>query len=51
MSTTGHRATQSGIYQSTCGDRLQIALSKGDVFPPCRNHGAVTWMLIQATQN
>jgi hypothetical protein len=51
MGTTGHRCTQSGIYQSTCSDRIQIALSKDDVFPPCRNHGAVSWNLIQATVN
>jgi hypothetical protein len=51
MGTTGSRNTQSGIYQSNCSDRLQIALSRGDVFPPCRNHGSVTWTLIQATQN
>jgi hypothetical protein len=51
MATTGSRNTQSGIYQSTCSCNLQIALSKEDVFPPCRTHGAVSWILIQATQN
>ena len=49
--TTGQKCSQSGIYQSACGDRLQIALSRGDTFPPCRNHGSVSWQLIQATQN
>ena len=51
MGSTGSRCTRSGIYQSNCTDRIQIALSKDDVFPPCRNHGAVTWTLIQATSN
>jgi hypothetical protein len=51
MASTGQKCTQSGIYQSTCSDRLQIALSRGDTFPPCRAHGAVSWALIQATQN
>jgi hypothetical protein len=51
MATTGSRNTESGIYQSTCSCRLQIALSRGDVFPPCRTHGAVSWVLIQRTVN
>lgn len=51
MPRTSDKCQQSGIYQSGCTDRLQIALSKGDTFPPCRNHGAVTWTLIQATVN
>ena len=51
MASTGEKNTKSGIYQSTCSDRLQIALSAGDTFPPCRNHGRVTWVLIQATKN
>lgn len=51
MGQTAQKCTQSGIYQSTCSDKLQIALSKGDTFPPCRTHGSVTWTLKQATQN
>lgn len=51
MASTGQKCTQSGIYRSNCSDRIQIALSKGDTFPPCRNHGSVTWTLIQATVN
>jgi hypothetical protein len=51
MPSSSTKCTQSGIYQSSCSDRLQIALSKGDTFPPCRNHGAITWTLIQATKN
>jgi hypothetical protein len=51
MASTGQKCGQSGIWQNTCSDRLQIALSKGDTFPPCRNHGSVNWTLIQATRN
>jgi hypothetical protein len=51
MPRTSEKCQQSGIYQSNCSDRLQIALSKGDTFPPCRNHGSVSWTLIKATQN
>lgn len=49
--TTGQKCQQSGIYQSGCTDRIQISLSEGETFPPCRNHGSVTWYLIQATYN
>lgn len=51
MASTGHKCEQSGIWQSTCTDKTQIALSKGDTFPPCRTHGAVSWTLIRATHN
>lgn len=51
MASTGQKNTQSGIYQSDCTDVLQIALSKGDTFPPCGKHGVVNWYLIQATYN
>jgi len=51
MGSTGHKCEQSGIYQSTCRHKTQIALSKGDTFPPCRECGAVSWRLIQATKN
>lgn len=51
MASTGQKCEQSGIYQSNCADRLQIALSKGDTFPPCRTHGNVSWTLITPTQN
>jgi len=51
MPRTSEKCQQSGIYASSCSDRTQIALSKGDTFPPCRNHGAVNWSLIQATHN
>lgn len=51
MPRSGSKCTQSGIYVSSCSHRTQIALSKGDTFPPCAVHGAVTWTLIQATRN
>jgi hypothetical protein len=51
MPQTSEKCQQSGIYQSTCTDKTQIALSKGDTFPPCRNHGSVNWVLQTATQN
>ncbi|MDP3984933.1 MAG: hypothetical protein Q8Q52_08030 [Acidimicrobiia bacterium] len=51
MASTGQKCEQSGIWQSAWSDRLQIALSKWDTFPPCRNHGSVNWTLIQATHN
>jgi len=51
VGSTGHKCEQSGIYQFNCSDVLQIALSKGDTFPPCGKHGAVTWNLITATVN
>ncbi len=50
--TTGHKCPQSGIYESDCRDKVQIALSKDDTFPPCRNCSrAVNWRLLRATQN
>ena len=48
---TGQRCPTSGIWESTCSDRIQIALSKEDIFPPCRTHGSVNWRLIRPTQN
>ena len=51
MPKTSEKCTQSGIYRSNCSDRIEIALSKGDTFPPCRNHGSVSWTLIRATNN
>jgi YjzC-like protein len=51
MPHTSEKCQQSGIYVSTCADKTQIALSKGDTFPPCRNHGNVGWTLLRATQN
>ncbi len=51
-STTGHPCPMSGIWQSKGCHPKQIALSKGEVFPPCRDcHRAVTWVLIRRTQN
>lgn len=51
MPRTATKCQQSGIYQSDCADRIQIALSKGDTFPPCRVHGNVNWTLMRPTYN
>ena len=49
--TTGHTCTVSGIYQGSCRCGKQIALSRGEVFPPCHNvHGPITWTLIRQTR-
>jgi hypothetical protein len=51
MGRTSEKCPTSGIWRSNCSDNIEIALSKGDTFPPCRNHGAVNWTLIRATVN
>ena len=55
MPKTGETCQQSGIYNGTCSNHhvKQIALSKGDRFPPCHTsacQGSVTWALSQATK-
>jgi hypothetical protein len=50
-SYTAEKCPRSGIWRSTCICRTEIALSKGDTFPPCRNHGSVGWNLIRPTDN
>ncbi len=50
--TTGHPCPASGIWQSRTCHPKQIALSKGEVFPPCSTcREAVTWVLVRKTQN
>ncbi len=50
MPQTGHKCEQSGIYESSCC-KQQIALSKGDTFPPCQEcRKNATWVLIRATR-
>lgn len=47
--TTGHPAERSGIYRSSCCS-YEVALSKGNTFPPCAQHrGAVQWTLVRPT--
>ena len=49
--TTGHPCPASGLWNATDGCREQIALSKGNIFPPCTGcRKAVTWRLAQPTQ-
>lgn len=55
MPHTGDTCSTSGIYQGDCnvtaGHKKQIALSKGDTFPPCAQCSrAVTWTLVQETK-
>lgn len=52
MSSTGQKCEQSGIYQGQDSCRVEIALSKGDTFPPCGQcRKAVTYRLIRPTHN
>jgi hypothetical protein len=52
MPRTGDKATQSGIYRGDDADRVEIALSRNETFPPCRDcKRAVNWSLIRATNN
>ncbi len=47
---TGGVCVQSGIYTPNCAGK-QIALSRGETFPPCTHcHRAVAWTLVQATR-
>ncbi len=49
MASTGQKCQQSGIYRSTCCGQ-EIALSKGDTFPPCQEcRRAANWTLVRAT--
>lgn len=51
--TTGHPCPKSGIWRSLSNcHSVEIALSVGETFPPCRYcRAAVTWILIQPTHN
>jgi hypothetical protein len=50
MNSTGYKCPQSCIWATVC-HREEIALSKGDTFPPCPgcSKGA-TWRLIRPTR-
>lgn len=54
MPRTGEKCDTSGIYNANCNNNhiKQVALSKGDTFPPCNTSGcsgAVNYTLSQAT--
>lgn len=50
MNSTGHASPTSGIWQPNCQGK-QLALSKGDIFPPCSHcHKGVSYTLVRATQ-
>ena len=49
MPHTGETASASGIYANDCHAK-QIALSKGERFPPCSHcKRAANWRLVRAT--
>lgn len=51
MARTGETCQHSGIYQGDDEHHEEIALSRGEKFPPCRNcQRAVNWTLIRATE-
>jgi hypothetical protein len=51
MASTGHICQQSGIYRGDCHRSKEIALSKGETFPPCHNcHRAINWKLSRPTR-
>jgi hypothetical protein len=55
MPATGDTCQQSGLYSGTCSNHhvKQIALSKGERFPPCNTgtcSGAVIYTLKTATK-
>ena len=54
MPQTGQLASESGIYRNDCslaGHKREIALSRGEKFPPCRDcTRSVTWTLVRRTQ-
>lgn len=50
MPSTGQTCETSGIYRPSCGCK-EIALSKGETFPPCAGkHQGITWTLVRPTQ-
>lgn len=49
---TGEKCQTSGVYKGDCipkSHKQEIALSKGETFPPCNAcHHAVNWALVRA---
>ena len=49
MPKTGKKAKESGIYDNNCHTK-EIALSKGETFPPCPGcNKAAKWRLVRPT--
>lgn len=54
MPSTSSKCEQSGIYRGDCpagaSHKREIALSKGDTFPPCAQCSrSVNWTLVRPT--
>ncbi|MCC6816176.1 MAG: hypothetical protein IT267_07175 [Saprospiraceae bacterium] len=47
MNRTGEKCKQTGIYYCQSHKSNEIAIAKGDTFPPCQTGGAhgTTWIL------
>ena len=48
---TGQTCLLPGIWRAGCQCESEIAMSKGQRFPPCTQHGAVTWLSVTINQN
>ena len=50
MPTTGSECPMSGIYRGDCTCSKEIALSKGETFPPCSGcKKTINWTLVRPT--
>lgn len=47
MNQTGNKCTQTGVYKCQTHPSNEIAIAKGDTFPPCKSGGThgTTWVL------
>ena len=50
MPKTDDKCTTAGIYESTCPCHRRETMPLGHQFPPCKIHGDVNYVLIQATK-
>jgi hypothetical protein len=42
---SGENCQIEGVWQSQCADKREITVLKGDLFPPCPEHGSVDYVL------
>jgi len=51
MTSTGYICQQTGVYKCKEHPNVEIALSKGEKFPPCTRPGGAahgtTWILVR----